>query len=446
MSESDIHNYKLPYGIGVKWKDLARALGYFEPCIDAIEEEKCHCPKECCIKVLVLWMNREGDEATAARLADALMRIGLKNLADILIYPIDPSQINAFEKEIREMKSQLVSLEAKGSRMSARIKELEEEGSIMSTRIEELEEENQQLRATVEIKDRGEREQEISQVEQVYRTGNKSEELEEQLLIARQSSQEKEEEEGAFFSDADQADREHRIGAQLKNINEQLNTYVTSPLQTPVVKQDQLRLAVRLDLLIRLSENLQELYTETQGMISEAVKCNEGLRRDYYDLAYHGLRAEHFDLVHRVEDLESAQEDMSEEERKEYERLQSYQKDRQRQVEALDKVWRHLFSPVGRLPKTTASDPTGSKSRGCKKVLRLTDPSYLLKKLKLREETDTGAEAPSTSNDEKPEEDSRLMRKKRSSVGNALQSIQSRKKEGGEKQSSSVPYMLMRDG
>ena len=81
-------------------------------------------------------------------------------------------------------------------------------------------------------------------------------------------------------------------------------------------------------------------------MISQAVKCNEDLRRDYYDLAYHGLRAEHFDLVHRVEDLESAQEDMSEEERKEYERLRSYQKDRQRQVEALDKVWRHLFSPV----------------------------------------------------------------------------------------------------
>ena len=36
------------------------------------------------------------------------------------------------------------------------------------------------------------------------------------------------------------------------------------------------------------------------------------------------------------------------------------------------------------------------------KVLRLTDPSYLLKKLKLREETDTGAEA--SSNDDKPEE------------------------------------------
>ena len=117
-------------------------------------------------------------------------------------------------------------------------------------------------------------------------------------------------------------------------------------MQAPVVKQDQLRLAVRLDLLIRLSENLQELYTETQGMISEAGRCREDLRRDYYDLAYHGLRAEHFDLVHRVEDLESAQKEMSEDEKKEYHRLQSYQKDRQRQVEALDKVWRRLFSPV----------------------------------------------------------------------------------------------------
>ena len=33
------------------------------------------------------------------------------------------------------------------------------------------------------------------------------------------------------------------------------------------------------------------------------------------------------------------------------------------------------------------------------KVLRLTDPSKLLKKLKLHEETDAGAKAPSTSND-----------------------------------------------
>ena len=156
-------------------------------------------------------------------------------------------------------------------------------------------------------------------------------------------------------SDTDQAEREHRIDVQIKDIKEQLDTYVTSPFHVPIVKQDQLRLAVRLDLLIRLSENLQELYTEIQGMISEAAKCSADLRRDYYDLAYHGLRAEHFNLVHKVEDLESAQEKMSEEERKEYDRLQSYQKDRQRQVEALDKVWRRLFSPVCEQSSRTSS-------------------------------------------------------------------------------------------
>ena len=38
-----------------------------------------------------------------------------------------------------------------------------------------------------------------------------------------------------------------------------------------------------------------------------------------------------------------------------------------------------------------------------------------------------------------------MPRKKRSSVGTVILSIQSRKKEGGEQQSSSVPYTLIRD-
>lgn len=58
-------------------------------------------------------------------------------------------------------------------------------------------------------------------------------------------------------------------------------------------------------------------------------------------------------MVHRVEDLESAQEKMSEEEKKKYDRLQSYQKDRQRQVEALDKVWRCFFSLVCEQSRTS---------------------------------------------------------------------------------------------
>ena len=141
-------------------------------------------------------------------------------------------------------------------------------------------------------------------------------------------------------------DREHRIDARLRNINQQLHVYVTSPLQVQEVSQDQLKTAVKLHLLTNLSKRLQELYTEALGMVKEAGKCSEDLRKDFYDLAYHGLRAEHYELVHRVKDLESAQGKMSEEEKKEFDKLQSYQRGRQSQVDQLDKLWRYLFTPV----------------------------------------------------------------------------------------------------
>ena len=150
--------------------------------------------------------------------------------------------------------------------------------------------------------------------------------------------------ESDLSTDSDQL--EHRVDVQLKNINDQLHTYVTSPLQVQEVKQDQLRTAVKLDLLTKLSERLQELYTEALSMVTEACKCNEDLRKDFYDLAYHGLRAEHYELIHRVKDLESAQEEMSEEEKKESDKLQSYQRGRQSQGDQLDKLWRYLFTPV----------------------------------------------------------------------------------------------------
>ena len=81
-------------------------------------------------------------------------------------------------------------------------------------------------------------------------------------------------------------------------------------------------------------------------MVKEACKCREDLRKDFYDLAYYGLRAEHNELVHGVKDLESAQEEMSEEEKKECDKLQSYQRGRQTQVDRLDRLWRYLFTPV----------------------------------------------------------------------------------------------------
>ena len=68
-------------------------------------------------------------------------------------------------------------------------------------------------------------------------------------------------------------DREYRMEVRLRNINEQLHIYVTSPLQVQEVKQDQVRTAVKLDLLTKLSERLQDLYTEALGMVKEAGKC-----------------------------------------------------------------------------------------------------------------------------------------------------------------------------
>ena len=94
ITERDIHDYQLPDSIGDKWKDLARALDYFQPTVSAIEKEKGSSPKECCIELLVRWMSREGRDATAGRLADALRRIELKHLAENLIYPNDPSHVS----------------------------------------------------------------------------------------------------------------------------------------------------------------------------------------------------------------------------------------------------------------------------------------------------------------------------------------------------------------
>ena len=64
---------------------MARQLGFKEAFIDVTESDK-DCNKECCIALLVNWMEREGQQgATRERLATALANIGLQNLADRLI-------------------------------------------------------------------------------------------------------------------------------------------------------------------------------------------------------------------------------------------------------------------------------------------------------------------------------------------------------------------------
>lgn len=85
LTESDIHDNKLPEKVGDNWRDVARALVYEEADIDSIQTDKSGCTKECCIAVLVRWMRREGKNATVQKLAEALIKAKLKNVADKLM-------------------------------------------------------------------------------------------------------------------------------------------------------------------------------------------------------------------------------------------------------------------------------------------------------------------------------------------------------------------------
>ena len=153
---------------------------------------------------------------------------------------------------------------------------------------------------------------------------------------------------GAARNDLDtvQENIERRIALRLKNLDEKLKKELTSLLQVPEVKEDKLKTDVKLDLMTKLSERLQNLYSDIQAMAAETCKCNEDLRREFYDFAYHGLRAVHNDLVLRVKDLESSQAEMSDEEKKAFKRLQQYQINRQRQIDMSENFWKGLVSSV----------------------------------------------------------------------------------------------------
>ena len=102
MTEREIHDYYIPEGVGVHWRDLARALKFLEQVIKTIKEENGNNPKECCTDLLVRWMGREGRDATAGILADSLRSIGLKNVADRLICPSkDPIKVNGCGGDVR---------------------------------------------------------------------------------------------------------------------------------------------------------------------------------------------------------------------------------------------------------------------------------------------------------------------------------------------------------
>ena len=85
MTERDIHDYHLPEKIGGQWRELARALKYSEASINTIQKDQGGSTKECCIEVLICWIDREEQNATVEKLAEALVKAELKNIADELM-------------------------------------------------------------------------------------------------------------------------------------------------------------------------------------------------------------------------------------------------------------------------------------------------------------------------------------------------------------------------
>ncbi|XP_068708053.1 uncharacterized protein PF3D7_1120000-like isoform X6 [Montipora foliosa] len=300
LTEGVVYEKRLADDIGQKWKDLGRALGFHQASIDNIEQEKGNNSKECCIEVLVRWLRRDGKEgATVGKLVDALTKIELKNLADR--FPIKPSDTNRDSME----NSKARELEDTVSKIKNKNKELEEEVS----KIREFEEED----------------------------------LEDKLSFDMNPC--------AVSGENDEEVRERRISAELQTFKHKLATYVTSPLEVPEVKQDQFKTPVKLVIVKTLSEHLEDLYIGTREMVSETCKCSEDLKREFYDFAYHGLRADHDELVYRVKDLEDTVEEMGEEEKEELQKVKEFQVNRESLIKELEEKWRTLFSPPGRLPK-----------------------------------------------------------------------------------------------
>ncbi|XP_068725413.1 uncharacterized protein PF3D7_1120000-like isoform X3 [Montipora capricornis] len=256
------------------------------------------------------------------------MRNRIKELEEEKVFKIkelekEVSRLRAINKELQDGKKQEVEvfkikeLEEEVSRLRAINKELQdgEKQDVEVFKIKELEEEVSKLKAiNKELQDGEKQEVEVS------RLRAKTTELQDS------EKQEIEDLEDKHFFDmspwavsgeTEEEVRERHISAKLQTYKHQLATYVTSPLEVPEVKQDHLKTAVKLDILKTLSEHLEVLYIATREMVSETCKCSEDLKREFYDFAYHGLRADHDELVHTVKDLEDTVQEMSEEEKEE---------------------------------------------------------------------------------------------------------------------------------
>jgi len=308
LTETDIHSRYLPDDIGTRWKDLARKLDFKEAFIDAIKSDK-DSNKECCIALLVKWMETEGEQGTCEKLATALANIGLQNLTERLTGPLNKFSEGRMcieiEKTIKlDDVSQTQIMLVRDSTEKKKFLLWESEENEFETIFKEL---KNSVNATIQI-------------------SVNTPELGTKILKT------------SGVKDFDISDELERLQEKLSNI--------TSNLEIGELKEECFPIPNKLDLINRHSRTLQELYTKVTGMTGEAYKCDELVRRNFYDFSYHSLRTVHNDLRARAADLQSAEPTMREKEKEALKSLLSYQRGREKQVEHLEKLWIGLFSPT----------------------------------------------------------------------------------------------------
>ena len=145
------------------------------------------------------------------------------------------------------------------------------------------------------------------------------------------------------FSEED--GEEQRISSQLVDLRGKLMDMVKS-LEIPELKGDTFSRTSKLDFIDKHSRTLQELYTKVTGMTRGACHCSHILRETFYGFSLLSLRSVHNDLSARLQDLESEEDEMTEEEKKKLKNLVSYRKGRKNQITQLEKLWIRRFFPV----------------------------------------------------------------------------------------------------
>ena len=131
----------------------------------------------------------------------------------------------------------------------------------------------------------------------------------------------------------------------LRKCKEELETYVTSPIEVREVRQNVLKLSVKVDFLKVLSEHLEEQYNTTLDTAPEACRCSEDLRDRFCYFAYHELQGKHNYMNHEINNLKKPLKGAPKDDKEEFENLMCLQNRRKDLVVKLEK-WRRLLSPV----------------------------------------------------------------------------------------------------